>query len=291
MKNLYLIVVAAIVVLVLGSLCFFTVDQRQQAIVFQLGEIVRVIKDPGWYFKAPSPIQNVRYFDSRVQTLDAKEPERFITSEKINVLVDLFVKWRIVDVKQYYVSVGGDDRRAQIRLAQTINNDLRAEFGKRTVHQVISGERDTIMEAMRSRADSDARSIGVEVLDVRVKRVDYPQEVSERVYQRMEAERKRVANERRSTGFAESEKIRADAERKREIVLAQAYRDAQTSKGEGDAKAASIYAEAFGQDSQFYSFYRSLDVYRSGLKNKNDILLLDPNSEFFKYLKSPGQAK
>ena len=259
--------------------------------MFQLGEIVRVIKDPGWYFKFPSPIQNVRYFDSRVQTLDAKEPERFITSEKINLLVDLFVKWRIIDVKQYYISVGGDERRAQIRLAQTINNDLRAEFGKRTVHQVISGERDTIMDAMRIHADQDARSIGVEVLDVRVKRVDYPQEVSDRVYQRMEAERKRVANERRSTGFAESEKIRAEAERKREVVLAQAYRDAQTARGEGDAKAAGIYAEAFGQDSQFYTFYRSLDVYRSGLKNKNDILLLDPNSEFFKYLKSPGQVK
>lgn len=284
-------VVTVIVALVIGSLCFFTVDQRQQAIVFQLGEIVRVIKEPGWYLKWPSPVQNVRYFDRRVQTLDAKEPEQFITKEKINVRVDLFVKWRIIDVKQYYVSVGGDERRAQIRLAQTINNDLRAEFGNRTVHQVVSGERNQIMEVMRSRADADARSIGVGVLDVRVKRVDYQQEVSESVYKRMEAERKRVANERRSEGFAESEKIRAEAERKREVIVAGAYRDAQKAKGEGDAKAAAIYAEAFNQDPNFYGFYRSLDVYRAGLKTKNDVLLLDPNSEFFKHLKSPGQTK
>ena len=284
-------VVTVIVALVIGSLCFFTVDQRQQVIVFQLGEIVRVIKEPGWYLKWPSPVQNVRYFDSRVQTLDAKEPEQFITKEKINVRVDLFVKWRILDVKQYYVSVGGDERRAQIRLAQTINNDLRAEFGNRTVHQVVSGERNQIMEVMRSRADTDARSIGVGVLDVRVKRIDYPQEVSESVYKRMEAERKRVANERRSEGFAESEKIRAEAERKREVIVAGAYRDAQKVKGEGDAKAAAIYAAAFNQDPNFYGFYRSLDVYRAGLRTKNDVLLLDPNSEFFKHLKSPGQTK
>ena len=284
-------VVTVIVALVIGSLCFFTVDQRQQVIVFQLGEIVRVIKEPGWYLKWPSPVQNVRYFDSRVQTLDAKEPEQFITKEKINVRVDLFVKWRILDVKQYYVSVGGDERRAQIRLAQTINNDLRAEFGNRTVHQVVSGERNQIMEVMRSRADADARSIGVGVLDVRVKRIDYQQEVSESVYKRMEAERKRVANERRSEGFAESEKIRAEAERKREVIVAGAYRDAQKVKGEGDAKAAAIYAAAFNQDPNFYGFYRSLDVYRAGLRTKNDVLLLDPNSEFFKHLKSPGQTK
>lgn len=284
-------VVTVIVALVIGSLCFFTVDQRQQAIVFQLGEIVRVIKEPGWYLKLPSPVQNVRYFDGRVQTLDAKEPEQFITKEKINVRVDLFVKWRILDVKQYYVSVGGDERRAQIRLAQTINNDLRAEFGNRTVHQVVSGERNQIMEVMRARADADARSIGVGVLDVRVKRVDYQQEVSESVYKRMEAERKRVANERRSEGFAESEKIRAEAERKREVIVAGAYRDAQKAKGEGDAKAAAIYAEAFNQDPNFYGFYRSLDVYRAGLRTKNDVLLLDPNSEFFKHLKSPGKTK
>ena len=291
MNKIHASVVAVIVALVIGSLCFFTVDQRQQAIVFQLGEIVRVIKEPGWYLKLPSPVQNVRYFDARVQTLDAKEPEQFITKEKINVRVDLFVKWRILDVKQYYVSVGGDERRAQIRLAQTINNDLRAEFGNRTDHQVVSGERNQIMEVMRSRADADARSIGVGVLDVRVKRVDYQQEVSESVYKRMEAERKRVANERRSEGFAESEKIRAEAERKREVIVAGAYRDAQKAKGEGDAKAAAIYAAAFNQDPNFYGFYRSLDVYRAGLRTKNDVLLLDPNSEFFKHLKSPGQTK
>ncbi|MEO5863137.1 MAG: protease modulator HflC [Burkholderiales bacterium] len=291
MNNVRTVIAGLIVLLVIGSLCFYTVDQRQYVIVFQLGEIVRVIKEPGWYLKLPSPIQNVRYFDGRLQTLDAKEPERFITIEKINVLVDLFVKWRIADVKQYYISVGGDERRAQIRLAQTINNDMRAEFGNRTVHQIVSGERDRIMETMRSRADRDARNIGVQVLDVRVKRVDYQPEVSESVYRRMEAERKRVANERRSEGFAESEKLRADAERKREVTIAGAYRDAQKAKGQGDAKAASIYAEAFNQDANFYGFYRSLDVYRSGFKTKNDLMLLDPNSEFFKYLKSPSQLK
>lgn len=291
MNNTRTFVAALVVALVIGSLCFYTVDQRQQAIVFQLGEIVRIVKEPGWYFKLPSPIQNIKYFDSRVQTLDARDPEQLITKEKINVRVDLFVKWRIIDVKQYYVSVGGDERRAEIRLAQTINNDLRAEFGNRTVHQVVSGERDQIMEVMRSRADEDARSIGVQVLDVRVKRVDYQPEVSESVYKRMEAERKRVANERRSEGFAESEKIRAEADRKREVILAGAYREAQKARGEGDAKAAATYAEAFNQDANFYAFYRSLDVYRAGLRSKNDVLLLDPNSEFFKYLKSPGQAK
>jgi membrane protease subunit HflC len=287
MRNLGSTLVVAIAALIVLSLAMFTVDQRQHAIVFQLGEVVKVVQKPGLYFKIPL-VQNVRYFDIRIQTLDAKEPERFITSEKKNVLVDSFVKWRIIDVKQYYVSVAGDEVRAQTRLAQTVNDDLRAQFGKRTVHDVVSGQRDQIMEILRDKADQDARAIGVQVLDVRLKRVDLPQEVSESVYKRMEAERKRVANELRSTGAGEAEKIKADADRQREVILAEAYRDAQRAKGEGDAKAAAIYAGAFGENPEFYAFYRSLDAYRGSLRNKGDVVILDPNSDFFKYFKGSG---
>lgn len=273
----------------LASSALFIVDQRQQAIVFQLGEVVDVKTSPGLYFKIPL-VQNVRYFESRIMTMDTVEPERFITSEKKNVLVDLFVKWRIVDVKQYYISVRGDEMLAQTRLAQTVNSSMRDEFGNRTVHDVVSGERDMIMEIMRQKADTDARKIGVEVVDVRLKRVDLPQEVSESVYRRMEAERKRVANELRSTGAAESEKIRADADRQREVILAEAYQKAQEVKGEGDAKASSIYAGAFQQNPEFYSFYRSLEAYKQTFKNKGDMMVLEPGSEFFKYLKNPGRG-
>ena len=278
-----------VALLLLASSSLYIVDQRQQAILFQLGEVVDVKTAPGLYFKIPLA-QNVRYFDSRILTMDTAEPERFITSEKKNVLVDLFVKWRIVDVKQYYVSVRGDEMLAQTRLAQTVNSSLRDEFGNRTVHDVVSGERDKIMEIMRQKADADARKIGVEVVDVRLKRVDLPQEVSESVYRRMEAERKRVANELRSTGSAESEKIRADADRQREVILAEAYRKAQEVKGDGDAKASAIYAGAFQANPEFYAFYRSMDAYKQSFKNKGDMLVLEPTSEFFKYIKNSGRA-
>jgi modulator of FtsH protease HflC len=281
--------VLVIIALVVASLSLFIVDQRQNAIVFRLGEVVDVKHDPGLYFKIPL-LDNVRYFDTRILTIDTAEPERFLTSEKKNVLVDLFVKWRITDVRQYYVSVGGDEARAQTRLLQTINDSLRAEFGNRTVHDVVSGERDKIMELMRARANDDAKTIGAAVLDVRLKRVDLPQEVSESVYRRMEAERKRVANELRSTGAAEAEKIRADADRQREVIVAQAYRDAQRIKGEGDAKSTATYAKAYEQNQEFYAFYRSLEAYKSSFKNKSDVLVLEPNSEFFKYFRSTGKA-
>ena len=287
MKNFGVLIVGALVALIVLSQSVFTVDQRQNALVFQLGEVVSVKTAPGLYFKLPV-VQNVRYFDTRIQTLDARDPERFITSEKKNVLVDFFVKWKIIDVKQYYVSVAGDEARAQIRLSQTVNDGLRAEFGKRTVHEVVSGQRDEIMDILRQRADQDARKIGVQVMDVRLKRVDLPQEVGESVYKRMEAERKRVANELRSTGFAEAEKIRADADRQKEVILAEAYRDAQRIKGDGDAKSSATYAAAFGQNPEFYAFYRSLEAYRGTLKSKGDVLILDPNSEFFKYFKNSG---
>ena len=244
--NVANMLIGAVVVLILSSLSLFVVDQRQAAIVFQLGEMVSVKTQPGLYFKVPL-MQNVRFFDSRILTLDAGEPERFITAEKKNVLVDSFVKWRIVDVKQYYVSVGGDEVRARTRLMQTVNSSMREEFGKRTIHEVVSGERETIMNVLREKTDSDARKIGVQVLDVRLKRVDFPSEISESVYRRMDAERKRVANELRASGAAEGEKIKADADKQREVILAEAYRDAQKTKGEGDARATALYASAFGQ--------------------------------------------
>ena len=288
-KNLGIMLVGAIAALIVVSMSLFVVDQRQNAIVFRLGEVIDIKKAPGLHVKVPL-LDNVRYFDVRILTIDTAEPERFLTSEKKNVLVDLFVKWRILDVRQYYVSVGGDELRAQTRLLQTINDGLRAEFGNRTVHDVVSGERDKIMELMREKANEDAKNIGVEVLDVRLKRVDLPSEVSESVYRRMDAERKRVANELRSTGSAESEKIRADADRQKEVILAEAYRDAQRTKGEGDAKATAIYARAYEQNAEFYAFYRSLEAYKQSFKGKNDVLVLDPNSDFFKYFRSGGKA-
>lgn len=280
-------VIAPIALLLIGlSLSIYTVDQRRTAIVFQLGEIVSIKKQPGLYFKLPF-VQNIRFFENRIITLDAADPERFITSEKKNVLVDYFIKWRIFDVEKYYVSFNGDERRAENRISQTVNDGMRAEFGKRTVHDVVSGERDNIMDSLRKSADADARRFGVEVMDVRIKRVDLPTEVSTSVYSRMEAERKRVANELRSTGAAEAEKIKADADRQREIIVAEAYREAQTLKGDGDGKAAAIYGAAFGKNPEFYAFYRSMDAYKNSFSGKNDVMVLQPNSEFFRYMKSP----
>jgi len=281
--------VLLVTVLVVLAMSVFTVDQRQFAVVQQLGEVRQVITEPGLYFKIPL-IQNVRFFEKRIITLDNAEPERFITSEKKNVLVDSYIKWRIIDPKLYYISVSGDESRAKTRLNQTVNAGLREEFGKRTVHDVVSGEREKIMEQMREKADADARKIGVQIVDVRVKRVELPTEVSDAVYRRMEAERKRVANELRSEGSAEAEKIRADADRQREIIIAEAYRDAQKIKGEGDAKASTIYAEAFGKSPEFYAFYRSLEAYRSSFKNKGDVMVVEPSSDFFKYMKSIGRG-
>jgi membrane protease subunit HflC len=291
MKMLGNLVFPLVLVLLAMSLSIYTVDQRQATLVFQLGEIVRADTQPGLYFKLPL-VQNVRYFDTRVLTLDAAEPERFITSEKKNVLVDYFIKWRIIDVRKFYVSFSGDEKRAMIRLAQTINDGMRAEFGKRTVHDVVSGERDQIMKQLQANADVDARRFGVQVLDVRIKRVELPTEVSESVYRRMEAERKQVANELRSTGAAEEEQIKADADRQRAVIVAEAYRDAQKLKGEGDAKAAAIYASAYGKNPEFYAFYRSMIAYKSSFNDKHDLMVLQPNSDFFRYMKSPrGSGK
>ena len=273
---------------VLASMALFTVDQRERAIVFQLGEMKEVITTPGLHFKWPF-IQNVRYFDARILTLDTPDAERYITSEKKNLLVDTFVKWKINDARQYYISVG-DEAQAQTRISQTVNATLREEFGKHTVHEVVSEDRDEIMKIVRERANLDAKKIGVEIIDVRLKRVDLPQEVSDSVYKRMDAERKSVANQLRSEGSSEAERIRAEADKEREVIIANAYKEAQRIKGEGDAKAAAAYAQAFGQNPEFYAFYRSLEAYRSSFKSHSDVLVLEPNSEFFKYLKGPGKG-
>jgi membrane protease subunit HflC len=287
------ILLGAIVgICLLLSMTAFTVDQRQQAIVFQLGEVKEIIERPGLHFKWPL-IQNVRYFDTRILTWDDPEPQSFITLENKPVQVDAFVKWRIVDVRKYYVSVvsvGGDEIAAARRINQAVTGLLREEFGKRTVHDVVSGERHEIMNTVRDRVDTDVRSLGIQVVDVRIKRVDLPPEVSVDVYRRMESERKRVASELRSNGAADAEKIRADADKQREVIIAQAYREAQRTKGEGDAKAAAIYAKAFSENPEFCAFYRSLDAYRAAFKNKSDVLVLDPNSEFFRYFKNPGKG-
>ncbi|HXS54203.1 MAG TPA: protease modulator HflC [Usitatibacter sp.] len=282
--------VIALVVLMVAAMSMYTVDQRKAAIRFQLGEVIAIDTKPGLYFLVPF-LQNVRLFDTRIQTMESRDPERFLTSENRNVLVDWFVKWRVNDVRQYYVSVHGDPTQAEARLAQTVNDALRAEFAKRTVHDVVSGERDKIMSTVGKKVDEDARQIGVSVVDVRLKRVDFVPEISADVYRRMESERKRVANELRATGQAEGEKIKADADRQRQVIIADAYRDAQRVKGEGDAQASRIYAEAFGKNPEFYSFYRSLEAYRQGLRGKSDVLVLDPTSDFFKYFRSPGRGK
>jgi membrane protease subunit HflC len=246
------VLVSTIVVLLVLSMSLYTVDQRQAAIKFQLGEVVSMQTEPGLYFMVPV-LQNVRLYDTRIQTYDTKDAERFLTSENKNVLVDSFVKWRVIDVRQYYVSVRGDSVAAEARISQTVNDALRAEFAKRTVHDVVSGERQKIMDTVADKVDKDVKNIGVEVVDVRLKRVDLVPEISSDVYRRMESERKRVANELRSTGSAEGEKIKADADRQKQVIVAEAY--------------------------------------RASLRNKSDVMVLEPNSDFFKYLKSPGRGK
>jgi membrane protease subunit HflC len=289
MKIIGPVLAGLLVLLVLSTATLFTVDQRQNAMVFQFGELKDVVTKPGLYFKLPL-LQNVRYIDTRILTLDDPDPQSFITSENKPVLVDTFVKWRISDAREFYLAVG-DERGAASRISQTVNGLLREEFGKRTVHEVVSGERDEVMNKVRERVEQDAKKIGVSIVDVRLKRVDLPQGVSADVYRRMESERKRAASELRSTGSAEAERIRADADRQREVVLAEAYRDAQKIKGEGDAKSAAIYAAAFSQNPEFFAFYRSMEAYKSSFRSKSDMVVLEPNSDFFRYLRdATGKA-
>ncbi len=266
------------------SSSIFVVDQRNFAVVFAFGQIVRVIEQPGLQLKYPAPFESVRFFDRRILTIDNPEAERFITAEKKNLLVDSYVKWRIVDPRKFFVSFKGDERLAQDRLTQLIRSALNEEFTKRTVREIISDQREQVMEGIRKKVAADADDIGVEIVDVRLKRVDLLAEISDSVYRRMEAERKRVANELRSMGAAESDKIRANAERQRDTILAEAYREAQKIKGSGDAKATALYADAFGRDPQFAQFYQSLQAYRSSFKDKKDVMVVEPNGEFFKFL-------
>ncbi len=278
--------VLVVVVLLVGSQSLFVVDEREQAILLKLGKIQRSDFAPGLHFKLPF-INNVRFFERRLLTLDA-EPERFLTSEKKDVIVDSFVKWRIQDVESFYkATAGGDMRRAALLLYQKVNDGLRSEFGKRTVQEVVAGERAEIMGIVTKKANLAAADLGVRVLDVRVKRIDLPPEVSNSVYARMRAERERVARTFRSRGAEQAEKIRAEADRERTVLLAKAYRDAEILRGEGDASAAEIYASAYEQDPEFFSFYRSLDAYRNSFRNKGDLLILDPASDFFDYFNKP----
>lgn len=292
MNRLVSTTIAGLIVLSIILSTLFVVDQRQYAIVFALGEVKKVINEPGLHFKLPPPFQNVLLLDKRIQTLDTPEADRFITAEKKNILVDAYVKWRIIDPRLYFVSFTGDERRAQNRMAQMIKAALNEEITRRTVREVISGERGKVMSAIQRKVTEEAKQIGVDIIDVRLKRVDYVEQINNSVYDRMKAERVRVANELRSTGAAESEKIRADADRQRTVILAEAYREAENVRGDGDAKATQIYAQAFGQNPEFYKFYRSLEAYRASFKGRNDMMVIDPNSEFFKYFKStsPGAA-
>lgn len=289
MGRLLSIIALVLAAALVASSMLFTVDQRQYAIVFALGEIKEVVTAPGLHVKLPL-IQNVVYLDNRILTIDTPDSDRFITSEKTNLVVDSFVKWRIADPKRFWVSVRGRETDAVYRIQQSLKAALQNEISKRSVHDMVSGEREKVMQEVSSKLNADAREIGAAIVDVRIKRVEFSDEIRDSVFKRMESERKRVANELRSTGAADKEKIQAEADRQREVILAEAYRDAQRVQGDGDAKAAAIYAGAFSQNPEFYNFYRSMNAYAKSFRNKGDILVVDPSSEFFKYLRGSGSG-
>ena len=268
------------------SSCLFIVDQRQFALVFALGEIKKVVSEPGLYFKLPQPLQNIIYLEKRTLTIDTPDADRFITKEKQNVVVDTYVKWRIDDPKLFYTSVAGRVASANDRISRALRDGLNNEIATRTVNDVISGEREEVMESVTRRVAEDATQIGVRIVDVRLRKVEFADEIRDSVFRRMESERKAIASERRSEGAAEAEKIRANADRQRVGLLAQAYKQAQDIKGIGDAKAASAYADAFGEDPEFAEFYRSLKAYRESFKSGSDLIITDPNSDFFQFFKS-----
>lgn len=285
MNRVLALIILAGVLIIAGFSCLFVVDQRQSAVVFKLGEIKRVILEPGLYVKLPSPIEDVRYFDNRTLTYDSDEIDRFITSEKINIQVDSYVKWRISDPREFYVSVGHNTVAAQDRIGRQLRSALNNEIARLTVADVISSARDTLVQKVTKAISVELAKIGVSIVDVRLKRVEFAPEVAERVYERMQSERKRVANERRGKGEAEGERIRADADRQREVLIAGAYRDAQNERGAGDAEASQVYAQAFGKNPEFASFYRSLEAYRASFADRSDLMVLDPASDFFKYFR------
>jgi modulator of FtsH protease HflC len=290
MNRLAFIAVSILLLLMAAMSTLFVVDQRNFAVVYSLGEIREVITEPGLKFKLPPPLQNVVFIDRRTQTLDSPETRPIFTAEKQSLVIDWLVKWRIKEARQFIRNTGLDLRNAEARLSPIVQAALNEEVTKRSVRAVLSTDREKIMQGVMQRLSDDAKNFGIEIVDVRIKRVDFAASITESVYRRMESERKRVANELRSEGSAESEKIRADADRQREVILAEAYRDAQKVKGEGDAKAASIYAAAFGKDPQLAQFLRSLEAYKASFRNRSDVMVLDPSSEFFKVMRNGGGA-
>nr|WP_281769949.1 protease modulator HflC [Lautropia mirabilis] len=290
MNRVLALIITLGVLIVLAFSCLFVVDQRQYAVVFALGEIKRVINEPGLYMKLPSPLQDVRYFDKRTLTYDSDEIDRFITAEKINIQVDSFVKWRIADPRQFFVSVGHSPLAADDRIGRQLRSALNNEIARLSVADVISSARETLVKQVMKVMSVELEKIGVTIVDVRLKRVDFAPEVAERVYERMRSERTRVANERRAKGAAEGERIRADADRQREVLIAKAYRDAQNERGAGDAEASRLYAKAFGRNPEFASFYRSLEAYRASFADRSDMLVLDPQSDFFRYFQGAEPA-
>jgi modulator of FtsH protease HflC len=290
MNRIGLYVGAALVALMIAFSTLFIVDQRQFAVIYALGEIKEVITEPGLKVKLPPPFQNVVFLDRRIQTLDSPESRPIFTAEKKSLVIDWMVKWRIVDPKQFIRNNGVDMRNVETRLSPIVQAAFNEEVTKRVVQAMLATEREIVMNGVRTRLSDEAKSFGIELIDVRIKRVDFSANITDSVYRRMESERKRVANELRSTGAAEGEKIRADADRQREVIVAEAYRDAQKLKGEGDARASALFADAFGRDPQFAQFYRSLEAYRASFRGKSDLMVVDTSSDFFKAMRGSGAA-
>lgn len=288
MNRIAITLVAALFALMALASVLFVVDQRQVGVVYALGEIKEVITEPGLKFKLPPPLQNVVFLDKRVQTLDSPETRPIFTAEKKSLVIDWLVKWRIAEPRQFIRNNGADFRNLENRLAPVVQAAFNEEITRRNVTSVLATEREKVMNDVKTRLSEEAKSFGIEIVDVRIKRVDFVADITDSVYRRMESERKQVANELRSQGSAEGEKIRADADRQREVIIAEAYRDAQKAKGEGDAKASALYADAFGRDAQFAKFYRSLEAYRASFRNKGDMMVLDPSSDFFNAMRGSG---
>jgi membrane protease subunit HflC len=290
MNRIGLYVAGALIALMIASSTLFIVDQKQVGVVYALGEIKEVITEPGLRAKLPPPFQNVVFLDKRIQTLDSAETRPIFTAEKKSLVIDWLAKWRISEPRQFIRNNGTDLRNLESRLSQVVQAAFNEEVTKRTVRGVLAGERDKVMQDVRSRLADEAKSFGIELVDVRIKRVDFVADITDSVYRRMQSERQQVANELRSQGAAEAERIRADADKQREVIIAEAYRDAQKVKGEGDAKASALYADAFGRDPQFAQFYRSLEAYRASFRNRSDVMVVDPSSEFFKAMRGGGPS-
>ena len=290
MNRIAFIVAGALLALMLLASTLFVVDQRQVGVIYALGEIKEVVQEPGLNWKLPPPFQNVVFLDRRIQTLDSPETRPIFTAEKKSLVIDWLVKWRVAEPRQFIRNNGVDMRNLESRLSPVVHAAFNEEVTKRTVGGVLSTERDKVVQDVRNRLSDDAKAFGIEIVDVRIKRVDFVANITESIYSRMKSERLQVANQLRSTGTAEGEKIRADADRQREVIVAEAYRDAQKVKGDGDAKASALFADAFGRDPQFAQFYRSLEAYRSSFRNRTDVMVVDPGSEFFKAMRGNSGA-